>query len=139
MSKLYSFISDTYFQDTNITGIIGDNVTLTCILKNKNNLTDIFIRKGEERALIASHKGGSNKDSVTVITNEIIMEESEGTLEINITLSCGDDGKYFCHHDSSDTPSEAVSVITTECKHLVFTVTTDLYRFHPTRVLYIQY
>jgi hypothetical protein len=118
MSKSYSFISDTYFQDTNITGIIGDNVTLTCISKNMNNLTDIFIRKGDDRTLIASQKGGSNKDSVTIITNEISVDESEGTLKIKITLSCGDDGKYYCQQDSLDTPSEAVSVIAIGCKHL---------------------
>ena len=107
-----------YFENTTLTGILDESVVLTCIMKNMNNLTDIAISKGNERVAIASHKGGSHVDSVTILSNEIAQDGSSGTLEINITLSCGDDGKYYCNQNSSDTPSEAVAEITTECKLL---------------------
>ncbi|XP_045202508.2 uncharacterized protein LOC123555987 [Mercenaria mercenaria] len=107
-----------YFETTNLTGIVGESVILTCIVDGVDGLTGISITKGTERIIVASYPGDSNSDSVTVITEESNLNDSSGVLMINMTVQCGDDGDYFCTPSGLVNPSEDRAVLSVQWKAL---------------------
>ncbi|XP_053403777.1 uncharacterized protein LOC123554699 isoform X2 [Mercenaria mercenaria] len=109
---------NTYFETSNLTGVVGESVILTCIVDGVDGLTGITITKGTDRAIVVSYPGNYNSESVTVVTEKSNLNYSSGVLIINMTVQCGDDGDYFCTPSGLGNPSEAGSVLSLHWKAL---------------------
>jgi hypothetical protein len=81
-------------------------------------LSNIIIKKGNDRAEIAKLSTNYTNDGIKIIYADSLIVNNTGVLKINMTVKCGDDKDYYCTASGtgSDTPAEDVLSVAVYCK-----------------------